>query len=455
MATLLEHTGLEHTGKVRPTPLRVIHATIRMAFSGMCLMALQCVAYGQWQQGIGIGNSNVGVVAASSGVMVAAIGAEKPDTLYASTDNGNNWTEACANVPTVVNSMVASGATFIVGSDNPGGSYYSTNFGGTWTSNDLDLPNSPHSGDGIFALDVIDNNIFAATVAGVCQQGSAGAAWSLDTVGTTFGDGEVPTIVSLFASGSNIFVATQGAGVYLSTNSGASWEQINSGLPSGYYYGIVADYFSAIGSALFIAVADTDQIHTDIYFTINNGKSWSKATLQPQNWGDVFGFVSSGQDLFIAADSSVYVSSDNGVDWVPSNLGLPVSAGEVTSIDTSGPNLVIGTASGGVWTRKLSDFGGASVAASTDRTSDFNLSVAGNPAYGSGATVTFTLPNAGVVQISLIDEIGRTIRILQKGFAPAGSNEVAIDTHSFEPGTYLVRLEADGTSVMQKLVIAP
>lgn len=333
-----------------------------------------------------------------------------------------------------------------------------SNVGSAWNSNNLDLPNTPHSGDGIYSMLVMNNIIYAATVAGVCQQASPGSAWSLDTVGTTFGDGEVPAINSLFVSGSNIFAATQGAGAYLSTNNGTSWSQINNGLPSSYYYGIIVGRFSVMGSTLFAAVADTDQIHTEIYSTSDNGHSWSKVNLEPQDWGDVFGFISSGQHLFAAGDSGIYVSSDRGVDWNQASLGLPSSDGNehlIVSLDTSGPNLVAGTFANGIWTRKLSDFPTSAVGPASNyaTNSGLSLTLSENPASNIGTKIVFTLQYDGLTQVLMMDELGRTVRMLQNGYSPAGVNQILIDPTSVEPGTYFVRATANGASVMQKLVI--
>ena len=98
--------------------------------------------------------------------------------------------------------------------------------------------------------------------------------------------------------------------------------------------------------------------------------------------------------------------------------------------------------------------GGNSVSMSTSQPGDgLNLYLTQNPAANSVTNLTYTLPSSGPVQVELMDELGRSVRMLQKGFASAGQNVIAIDPQSLDAGTYFVRVEADGMSAMQKLVI--
>lgn len=98
---------------------------------------------------------------------------------------------------------------------------------------------------------------------------------------------------------------------------------------------------------------------------------------------------------------------------------------------------------------------GSGVAQDFSNTSSDGLNVllAPNPATNTITNLSYTLPNGTLVQVELMDELGRNVRMLQNGFAPAGKNDIAIDPQSLEAGTYFVRVEADGLSAMQKLVV--
>ncbi len=82
-----------------------------------------------------------------------------------------------------------------------------------------------------------------------------------------------------------------------------------------------------------------------------------------------------------------------------------------------------------------------------------NLFLSPNPATSAATVLSYTLKNAGPVQIELMDELGRSVRMLKNGFETAGDHSVPIDTKLLNAGSYFVRVQSDGASAMQRLVI--
>ena len=82
-----------------------------------------------------------------------------------------------------------------------------------------------------------------------------------------------------------------------------------------------------------------------------------------------------------------------------------------------------------------------------------NLFLSPNPATSTATVLSYTLTNPGSVQIELMDALGRSVQMLENGFETAGGHSVAIDPKSLSAGTYFIRVEADGASTMQKLVV--
>lgn len=82
-----------------------------------------------------------------------------------------------------------------------------------------------------------------------------------------------------------------------------------------------------------------------------------------------------------------------------------------------------------------------------------NLFLSPNPATSTATVLSYTLTDPGSIQIELMDALGRSVRMLEKGFESAGEHSVAIDPKSLSAGTYFIRVEAGGASAMQKLVI--
>jgi len=114
---------------------------------------------------------------------------------------------------------------------------------------------------------------------------------------------------------------------------------------------------------------------------------------------------------------------------------------------------VTGTQYGGAWYRALSDFGVSSVSPNPAHYGGLSLTLSENPASGSEVMAIYTLSDPCCVQVKLTDNLGRDVRVIQNGHASAGQNIVAIDPLMLEPGTYFVRVEANGVIATQKLVI--
>ena len=81
------------------------------------------------------------------------------------------------------------------------------------------------------------------------------------------------------------------------------------------------------------------------------------------------------------------------------------------------------------------------------------LRVGPNPAAGRAAAA-LDLPGAGPIRLSIVDAMGRTVRVAAERGLPAGEHVVEVDLDGLAAGTYVVRLEAEGAVVSRPLVVA-
>jgi len=142
------------------------------------------------------------------------------------------------------------------------------------------------------------------------------------------------TVFALASNAGSVYAGTYGNGVYVSSDNGGSWKQINTGLNDAYVHALA---FS--GSML---LAGTD---AGVYLSSDNGASWSQETdgLASQV---VYAFASIGATLFASTSTGgVFLSADNGVTWTPAGLGPT----DVPALAVSGTTLFAGTYGDGIF----------------------------------------------------------------------------------------------------------
>ncbi len=182
-----------------------------------------------------------------------------------SSDGGNTWQESTAGLPNDVVSCLFEDHNSSLYAGTAYGVFKSTDGGATWVSRSegMDFIKTYSS---VTALQALGTQLIAATYDGVYGSSDGGAEWRKLLQVTTWGFKEVFT--SLATSGSRLIaVGTQDHGVFLSSDAGAPWQQMESGLQDslitslifdrdGYLYAGAAHAFYRSQQPLISAVAD-------------------------------------------------------------------------------------------------------------------------------------------------------------------------------------------------------
>ena len=159
------------------------------------------------------------------------------------------------------------------------------------------------------------------------------------------------TSIASSAGGSTLIAGSQV--VYISTNGGASWDTAPD-LPGGYWTKVTA---SADGSRMAAL-----NYWSWIYVSKDGGSSWTQVAAESNFWQSI-AFSADGMHLVAASawDSTnqnpghIYISSDDGVNWNPSDTtgywtSVASSAdGARLSAIASGAGIFISTNSGSQW----------------------------------------------------------------------------------------------------------
>jgi hypothetical protein len=238
------------------------------------------------------------------------------------------WQEVGAPIKSVVASTYAFatvGSNIFAGLN--GGIVRSTDSGATWIQTGMTVGT-------IQAIVISGGNIFAGT-------SMDGVYLSMDT-GTTFNQvnnglsGNAKWVHCLALSGTDIFVGTKN-GVYLSTNNGGNWVPVSTGLPSNSTVRALA----INGNNIFAGVSAMGI--NGIYLSTNNGSNWTAVNNGLGNpVPEIFSLTVRGNDIFAGTRGYIYISSNNGGNWIQLNNGLPPGV-EYAAITVNSNTIFAGT----------------------------------------------------------------------------------------------------------------
>ena len=75
-----------------------------------------------------------------------------------------------------------------------------------------------------------------------------------------------------------------------------------------------------------------------------------------------------------------------------------------------------------------------------------------NP-FGGPSMISYSLPEAGQVTLSLYDVRGRQVRAMVDRFQPAGDHQIQMDVRGLPGGVYFYSLQANGQRVDKRCVL--
>jgi photosystem II stability/assembly factor-like uncharacterized protein len=277
--------------------------------------------------------------------------------IHRSTDYGRTWTTANTGLlDGVVHSLLflpdsSHGGTVYAGTYG-GGVYSSTNGGEEWT--DISIPGEPWSV--VSALCITPDasggrTLLAGAGTSIYFSADNGTTWHQ---GWPHGIGvDYPSCFLTLSDGQDghvILVGTRYAGLHRSTNDGADWYSVGSGITDTALYALVS-----VGNALFLGT------NGGVFKSTDEGNNWVSVKNGLPN-ATVFSLTvssaenSSGNLLFAGTKNGVYVSADSGAAWTVAGNGLPsTSVYAITSTDsglfvtTNGYGVFRSTDEGNTW----------------------------------------------------------------------------------------------------------
>jgi ligand-binding sensor domain-containing protein len=144
----------------------------------------------------------------------------------------------------------------------------------------------------------------------------------------------------LLVSGANLFAGTDSGGVYVSANSGTSWNAVDTGLTERYVWAL-----ASLDTDLFAGTSG------GVFRSANNGATWSDVNTGLGSSGvSAFAVIANGTggaSLFAGTNAGVYLSTNAGTKWKAVKTGLTNT--QVRALAVIDTNLFAGTLGGGVF----------------------------------------------------------------------------------------------------------
>jgi photosystem II stability/assembly factor-like uncharacterized protein len=190
--------------------------------------------------------------------------------------------------------------------------------------------NGPIYGD-INCIETVENQIYAGTSNGLFLSTDSGKTWNL--INNSLANLDIRSIA---INNQDIVVGTS-SHLYLSKDNGANWQAADSDLISTAYYNSIA--FS--GKNIFVAC------DMGFYLSTNNGDNWQGAHGNGLTSDLVYSIATDGSNIYVGCSQSggMFLSTDNGTNWHAINNGLP-DISNVFDIVVSESKVYIGTSKG-------------------------------------------------------------------------------------------------------------
>ena len=248
-------------------------------------------------------------------------------------------------------------------------------------------------------------------------------------------------VQALAVSGTNLFAGTYGGGVFLSTNNGTSWTEVNNGLTN-----TLVQALAVSGTNLFAGTYGGG-----VFLSTNNGTSWTEV-----NYGLTYTRVQalavSGTNLFAGTrGGGVFLTTNNGTSWTEVNSGLTHT--DVLALAISGNNLFAGTYGGGVWGRPLSEMITSVSILPGEIPQEFTLEQNYPNPFNPITKIRFQVPHRSHVSLKVFDVQGKEVATLVNEELQSGSYETAFDGTRLSSGVYFFQLRADNFTQTKKFTL--
>ncbi|MBI1804329.1 MAG: T9SS type A sorting domain-containing protein [Ignavibacteriae bacterium] len=288
-----------------------------------------------------------------------------------------------------------------------------------------------------FAFDMSGNAYAGGALQGILASSDEGASW--DRIGSGLPAGAILSLA--VAANGNIIAGTED-GLYRSTNSGNFWTQTNN---------------ASHATCLSLLAIDDGRVFAGttgggVYFSNNSGTSWTNSTAGLTSMNVSAIALNSDGILFAAtSDSGVFHSENGGASWMPFSDGLTNTNINAMVIDQKG-YLYAGTNGNGVF--KTMESTVLSVHEISDRIPEqFSLAQNYPNPFNPLTNIQFQISHRSFVTLKIYNLLGNEVAKLLSEELQPGTYSTAWDASNAPTGVYFARLQAGTFIRSRKLVL--
>ena len=394
------------------------------------------------------------------------------------------------NIPTQeVISLLSWKDYIFVGSGSS--TYRSSNHGESWEN--IVVGDSAYYLSHNYVVDLLNTpgeNLFAALIgAGIWKSSDLGNNWQRAfEINMYQADGFSLTVDkdnNIYAGIGDNYFNNSGGTIKKSTDNGKSWQEIDNNLPAG----SPDKLFTTSNNTVLASVT-----YYGIYRTENQGNGWeiSSEGLPMENFlAESFAENQKGEIFCGTGNNGVFISSDDGKSWKPSNVGISLERVMDIVMDNT-DNIYISTLTGiyfsedngKTWEPKNSGLSNPTIFALA--IDNDNYLYAGS--YGTGVfrslnpitsikdknvllpksfflsqnypnpfnpstKINYSIPQISFVTLKVYDILGREITTLVNEEKPVGNYEINFDANNLSSGIYFYRIQVGSFSDTKKLIL--
>jgi hypothetical protein len=150
--------------------------------------------------------------------------------------------------------------------------------------------------------------------------------------------------------------------------------------------------------------------------------------------------AASDGNLFAGTNHGVFLSTNNGTNWMTVNAGLTDTS--VISLAVMGSNLFVQTSVNNVWMRPLSDMITSFKGNTNQIPIHFELMQNYPNPFNPTTTIQYSLATKSFVTLMVYNVLGQEVQTLIHNEVTPGVHEISFSASSLPSGTYFYRLQA-------------